>query len=326
MDKVFIVAPGNTVTGGPELCHQLADALNQDSKRAFIIYAPFDGRHETPTRYRHYNTHQARCEDVEPGSIVVLPEVYGDIVGTFPGCRVYMWWLSVGNFFKVVPPVNLDAAPSANVKRQQLKDISRHAALNLYQSDYARGWLESNGLQPASRLSDQLAGTYLDALACPPQGFRHNLIVYNPTKGLPRTEQVLRALARDGGPEPDIIPMANLSPASMHKLLSHAKVYLDFGGHPGKDRIPREAAALGCCVLTNTRGSAGNAVDVPIPDEFKINDRKHGWERRAARKIRVLLNDYDRQRSRFDHYRAVIAGEPAQFRADVRAVFERVPV
>ena len=52
--------------------------------------------------------------------------------------------------------------------------------------------------------------------------------------------------------------------------LSQAKVYIDFGGHPGKDRIPREAALCGCCVVTGRRGAAGNDVEVPINQSYKL--------------------------------------------------------
>lgn len=321
MDKVFIVVPGNTVTGGPELCHQLADTLNQTGKRAFILYYPFNDQFETPTRYRRYNTYTASRDDVEPGSIVVMPEVYGSLVGDFPDCVVYFWWLSVGNYFKIVAPTNLDTAPSANVKRRELQEIRRHAARHLYQSDYARTFLESMSMGPTHRLSDQLGDGYLEAIAAPPGWPRQDLVVYNPAKGLYRTRPILGALEKQFGPKLRVLPLAGMNPYQLRNILGRAKVYMDFGGHPGKDRLPREAAAYGCCVVTNRRGAAGNSVDVPIPDDCKIDDKKPGFERRAARKIMALVTDYDRQAPRFDPYRKVIAAEPAAFAADVAAVF-----
>lgn len=53
------------------------------------------------------------------------------------------------------------------------------------------------------------------------------------------------------------------------KLLSTAKVYIDFGNHAGKDRIPK-AAISGCCVITGKDGSAKFYEDVPIDEEFKF--------------------------------------------------------
>jgi hypothetical protein len=103
--------------------------------------------------------------------------------------------------------------------------------------------------------------------------------------------------------------------------LGRAKVYIDFGEHPGKDRIPREAAAMGACIIVNRRGSAANSVDIPIPGDFKIDDRRPGFETLAVEKINTLMSDFDRQATRFDAYRQSIAREPAGFAEDVRAVF-----
>lgn len=308
MGRIYIIAPANLATGGPELCHQLADTLNRESKRAFIVYYPFTRPHDTPAPYRHYTTHTAHIDDVEPGSTVVLPEVYGHLISDFPGCDVYFWWMSVANFYR---SAGEDAAA-------QLHAMRRHVGRHLYQSEYARRHLADLSLRPVARLSDHLSEGYLQAFAdCRP---RENVVVYNPTKGMDRTELVLRALARRVDP-PEAVPVKGMARDQVRELLGRAKVYIDFGGHPGKDRLPREAAACGACVLTNRRGSAANPMDVPIPAEFKINDRKPGFEQRAASKIRMLVADFDQQTRKFDAYRKVIAQEPEGFQADVATVF-----
>ncbi len=35
-----------------------------------------------------------------------------------------------------------------------------------------------------------------------------------------------------------------------------AKLYIDFGYHPGKERMPREACLLDCCLIIGKDGSA----------------------------------------------------------------------
>jgi hypothetical protein len=55
-------------------------------------------------------------------------------------------------------------------------------------------------------------------------------------------------------------------------LLKISKIYIDFGHHPGRDRIPRESAILGNCVITNSKGSAGFYNDIPINKEFKTSN------------------------------------------------------
>jgi hypothetical protein len=312
MSQVFIVCPGRSVSGGPELCHQLADTLNADTPgRAHVVYYPFGLGLFTPAPYRRYICDPAGIEDITPGSTVVLPEVYGHLVGSFDGCDVVFWWMSVNNFYR-------SASDRADA---QLADIRTHASRQLYQSEYARAFLHRVELGPVARLGDKLSTDYLDAIADPPTGQRPDVLVYNPAKGLGRSAAIVAALQKSLRGPPRVMRIENLERAEVKWVLSNAKVYIDFGEHPGKDRLPREAAALGCAVLTNRRGAAGNSIDVPIPEEFKIDDRKPRFERRVVEKIHLLLEDFTRQSHRFNGYRAMIAAEPAQFVDDARQAF-----
>uniref|UniRef100_UPI003F9645E5 hypothetical protein n=1 Tax=Mycobacterium sp. TaxID=1785 RepID=UPI003F9645E5 len=282
--------------------------------RAAIVYEPFEMAHLIPEPYRRYDALLARVEDIPPGSTVVLPEVYSRHLERFADCRIMFWWMSVNNFHKAVASTGASAGA-------EIEALQRHAGIHLYQSEYARGFLASADLAPAARLSDKLADDYIAAIGTPPTAGRRDLIAFNPAKGYARTEQIFYALTKSLRQAPQVVELKDRSREEIRRVLSEAKVYIDFGEHPGKDRLPREAAALGACVLTNRRGAAGNAVDLPIPEDCKIDDRKPKWERRAANKIHELLGDYTNQAPRFDEYRRQIAGEPHQFAADVAALF-----
>jgi hypothetical protein len=312
MTDIFVVCPGNTQSGGPELCHQLVDTLNADTPgRASILYYPFDHIFMTAPPYRCYNVQPASRLEVKPGSTVILPETYGSLLDDFPGCRMFFWWMSVNNFYR-------EAGATAAAK---LAQIRRQVSGNLYQSEYARTFCAGSGLTHVHRLGDRLSAGYLEAIAKPPAGQRRDIVAYNPAKGLGRTAQILRVLEMGLRAAPKVIAVQGLTAPQVQQVLATVKCYIDFGEHPGKDRLPREAAAMGACVLTNTRGAAGNKVDMPIPEEFKVDDRRRGFERRAAGKIRMLLGEFEQQRRRFDPYRAMIAAEPALFAADARAAF-----
>ena len=60
------------------------------------------------------------------------------------------------------------------------------------------------------------------------------------------------------------VPLFNMPRTQVIETLKQSKVYVDCGGHPGRDRIPREAALLGCIVVTNTAGTAECFEDVPL--------------------------------------------------------------
>ena len=322
MKKIFIVASGNAVSGGPEVLHQLGDSLNRYGRRAWMVYHPFNKLHETPDAYRRYNVSPVRLDQVEPGSIVVLPEVSASLIDRFPTAQVYFWWLSVDRFFDqaaYTPPLGILGARL--LVKIQLGTLRRRVAGHLYQSEYAREFLEAESFGPAARLGDFLADEYVQAATRSRQGPRENILVYNPAKGRQRTKAILRALAKSGRPMPQAVPLEGMTRDGVCELLKRAKVYMDFGGHPGKDRIPREAVALGACVLVNRRGSAANAVDVPISGDFKIDDRQRGFEKLAVEKIHMLMDDFEQLAPRLDDYRQSIALEPAGFLDDVNSAF-----
>lgn len=94
-------------------------------------------------------------------------------------------------------------------------------------------------------------------------------------------------------------------------MLLKAKVYIDFGPHPGMDRLPREAALCGCCVITNRQGAAAFHKDVPIPPQFKIDVRENDinasqYLDETFAVIKECVNSYDSMCGNFDDYRSWI--------------------
>ena len=116
------------------------------------------------------------------------------------------------------------------------------------------------------RLSDFISSTFFDGIETETI-IRKNIVLYNPKKGVEFTQKIM-----DTCPEFEWIALQNMSHEEMKQTMLTSKVYIDFGNHPGKDRIPREAALCGCCVITGKRGSAKNDVDVKIPPSYKFDD------------------------------------------------------
>jgi disulfide oxidoreductase YuzD len=99
-----------------------------------------------------------------------------------------------------------------------------------------------------------------------------------------------------------------------------AKIYIDFGHHPGKDRIPREMAACGCIVITGNEGTSASDVDVPVgPRKFKQHDGQYDYVD-IKNQIRNDLDNYlsgllDEHQTR---YRMNIRGEKNDVYSDVQ--------
>jgi len=63
------------------------------------------------------------------------------------------------------------------------------------------------------------------------------------------------------------MPIENMPADTVHETLLKSQIYIDFGHHPGKDRIPREAAMSGNIVFLHERGAAAFHLDHPL-DRF----------------------------------------------------------
>lgn len=319
--QVFVICPGGAVSGGPEVLHQLAGLLRSWEVPARIVYTPFDKPHSIPSPYVHYGVQVATFDEIAEGSIVIVPEVYEWLLTRLKNCRIYFWWLSVDNCSLAAWGKLRPILPRAWIERVALARIRKSTFAHLYQSEYARLFAEQHKLGPAFPLSDYLSSPFIAAAQSPRLGSKENVVLYNPAKGIERTEVVLAALAEQSPVPIEPLAIRDMTRDEVAAHLARAKVYIDFGNHPGKDRIPREAAASGCCVITNRRGSAANQIDVPIPPAYKFDDGDSDFARRAAKKISDVCMRFEDHAPDFDAYRRSIAAEPDRFAEQAAALF-----
>jgi hypothetical protein len=105
------------------------------------------------------------------------------------------------------------------------------------------------------------------------------------------------------------------------QLMSHAKIYIDFGNHPGRDRLPREAALLGCCIITGKSGSAKFYEDIPIDEKYKFEEKDENIEK-ILNCIQDILKDYETIVADFEQYRAIILDEKSEHKKILREIFK----
>lgn len=238
-----------------------------------------------------------------------------------------LWWLSVDNYADRVNTTHGHTFKS-NAAKEVLRLIKHwekkaynvkkdDIAFHLVQSIYAKNFCQQLKIpnQKILYLSDYLNDTYLlnakNNVTCK----KENRVLFNPKKGYEFTKLLMEA-----APDIDWVPLINLPYNEVVNLMQHSKVYIDFGNHPGKDRLPREAAVNGCCIITGKRGSAAYQEDVDIPVEFKFEDREEEI-REIIQKIRDIFASYDETKMKFDKYREKIYQEPQKFREDIKCIF-----
>lgn len=276
---IVALCPGGTVTGGPEALHQLVDSAVRQGIDAAICYEPHG---DTPVAYRHYRCPVVAENQIPPRSLVVVPELWAHEARRFSHSTTALWWLSVDN------------APAG------AHEIA--CGVHLAQSEYARLHLEERGHIPL------MLGDYTTTVFSDHGSTRRWAVAYNPTKG-----NDLAAKFAEENPEVEMVPISKMTTGEIVDLLNGVEVYVDFGHHPGKDRLPREAAACGAVVFVRDAGAASNDVDVPIPSEFKFRDV-------GALSVLVDSVQYRAAHQRQDGYRRTIRAERDTFDTQVRAL------
>lgn len=316
--RFFVCCPADLLTGGPEAVHQLVDALRAQGHEAYVSYHPFAPDHQVPPLYRRYDV-EARAPEDTAGSVVILPETLTALVPRFVEARTLIWWLSIDFYFKWGHRSRVadwfrhrrHVAMGRCLSLPRLRERCLHAA----QSEYARAFLEARGIT-AAPLSDYLDD---DLSTSAQERPRAPVVLYNPKKGLHVTVRLMAAC-----PELAFRPLQGLGRAELRDVLSGSMLYVDFGHHPGKDRLPREAAASGCVIITNRRGAAAFHEDVPLPDRYKLDDTRPGFVDEFRRLASEVVANFDACQRELAPYAAHVRDQKRLFFAEARALAERL--
>lgn len=323
--KVRVVCPGGAMTAGPEALHQLVAELNRLGQPAVIVYSPFDRTFETPEPYRKYAVPVERYAD-ERGELIVFPEIMPTDALRVTRAEAAIWCMSLNNYTCVRygnPLRDRFRYFKAWLKgKRPLGGINALRHLKHFaQSHHALTYLEARGFSVLPLTDSIPVYTAPDYLAMLPQRLvaacREDVILYNPSKGRAVTERLIRAY-----PQWQFKPLRGLNRQQLADAFLGAKVYIDFGHHPGRDRLPREAAVHGCCVVTARHGSAGNPVDVPIPDKYKLDPKASAFVEEFGHVIDAIFSDFSRCSTELEPYRLMVHREEEVFDAQIRRAFE----
>lgn len=295
--RIVAICPADVVTGGPEAQHQLVDMANDISPgSAAVCFHPFGESHEVTEAYRTYDVPTIARSEIPRDALVVLPEIWPDLIKTFTQ-RCGFWWLSWDNFWDW-------GTDSEAVKEEGM----RGAAVQLVQSDYARGRLaEQFGLQ-SMMLTDYINTSFRETADVE----KLPRVAVNPAKG-----KHLIEVFKEWYPDIDVIELADMSRDEVAAELAASSIYIDFGHHPGRDRMPREAALSDVVVITTNTGAAANRIDMPINRWYKVETMEAIGER-----VHEVLRNLPRHIAAQSHYREVVHGQQAVFRREVQQLLD----
>ncbi len=317
------LTPG-AFTGGPMALHQAAATMNAQGGQASVMYITdkelgagdqafaVEARSgETKVRMRKGLRQTRPDRRLDMFSVpqlqaaprdthFVVPEVWPDLATSLlnHGCpNVHLWWLSVDNF-----PLNL--------LNQLVNQRLIRACNNLCQSAYAADFVRRNGAESVAMLSDYVE---LEAVKTPkPLAARSYDIAYLPPKAR-GAEPLLEGLKTRFR----IVALQDMTRDQVVATLSDSKIFLDCGNHPGKDRVPREAALCGAIPVVRHEGAARFPQDVPLPDGLLLETSAFFDADLMQKRLDAVLKHAETFAPELDAYRATISAERAVFESEI---------
>ncbi len=325
MKKVYVLCPSFFKTGGTELLHQFVYTLNQNGCNATIAYY---GKSKESEEYlnpafKQYVTDYVLLDNViKEDAYFVIPEVKTIILKEINPKNCIVWWESVDNYRQTYlkdTHFNGLLRSSYHVLKRLCNrnksyegfNVLKQAKAHLVQSYYAKDFLNKHNINDnVYFLKDYINELYIQKESKVDLSKKENIVLYNPKKGRKVTKKIIKKFS-----DYKFVPLINMTNDEVQANLAKAKVYIDFGSHPGMDRFPREAALMHCCVITNKCGSAKFYEDVPIDDKYKFNDYHLNYKN-LKNTIDNCFDNYIYCDKEYNHYRDFIKSQYEEFIRD----------
>ncbi len=319
--KLQIVSPAGAQSGGPESLHNLASLAKRLGFDVEMVYFPFREGYQVPDRYVHYQVPVSTLKD-QSDVAVILPEVFCMQAFKLKNAKPMIWWLSVDFFERIKYYSFRDKVRYFLMALRGERPLRGVKALrgitHITKAAYDRAFLNKNGIN-GLQLAGPISNTYLQKDLAKAEQQRRDVILYSPRRDTKAAPALIAQF-----PEYEFVPLTGLNEEGLKDIYGSSKLYIDFGNHPGKERMPREAAACGCCVVTGLLGSAANDEDVPIPRRFKLDMNDPRFFDKFKAIVVDVFENFSRVSQEFEGYRQEIFADPAQQERDFLKIAEAI--
>ena len=316
--KTYILCPAYVETGGPESLHLLCHTLRNKNIECYMVYTnegPYKKGHPghgvidsspewmdhiilngKPNGYQQYNTISTIEIEDSPNNTIIIPEIYLNAANKFNHITKFIWWLASR------------ILPDGSYKQNEWFDFSKNREIkHLYNSKFAEHMLlqlnASQYFELKTFVNENIQSTNIE---------KENIICFNPKKGYEYTSKIIQQL----NSKFQFVPIQNMTANQIQNILSRSKLYIDFGHHPGRERLPREAALCNCCVISSFVGSAMFFEDMPIPESYKFEKTLDNINT-ICNLIESIMSDYLGHMKNFYYYKNILNNNKKQFDLNV---------
>ena len=315
--NIYIICPPKKATGGPEALHQLGYILNSLGFNAKMLYSKYKIDPVHPF-YKNYNVPYTMSIKDSVDNVIIIPESMTNLIAKYPLSQKKIWWLSL-DFYEILmnsreKKKNWIRKLLVPYKHTEYRFEPNKSVTHWYQSQRTKEFLMTKKLDnEIAYLCDYVTELFFDNL---PETFsKENIITYNPKKGLDKIQNYITLL-----PQYKWIPLTGMSREEMRDTLRKAKLHIDFGYFPGRDKIPREALISGVCLLTGREGTSAYKEDLGIPEKYKLHENEITTDK-ILELINYTMNNYDSVFDEFKDFRTFVINEKKNMIENAKKLF-----
>jgi len=322
----YIVCPANFASGGPEDLHQLAAEIRNNGYTVFMHYLEYKKKDfATPIHkeYEHFQLPYSQTVINRAQNVIIFPETYCLSLWdkSYNKMQKIVWWLSVTNFFLTLDKREkyLQKKNRNFIKRlykdqtiPSVDNVKKLNVLHIAHSYFSLDFLKQNNFNILGQIQDYMDDMFYEDEEI--KSKKENIVIYNGVKNGEFLEKI-----KLQSTDLNWLEMKNMTLFQIAECMKKAKVYVDFGYHPGKEKMPREACLLDCCLIIGKEGSAKFKEDMPIKDEYHFEKEEQNIPQ-IINVIRDCLINYDTKINCFLDYKNSLLKEKETFKSDVRKV------
>ena len=325
--RVVIICPAYLISGGPENLCQMYAALKKLGYEVYCFWVnPLDISNSIVKKHENGVTYLCKNSDVFVNSVyqkkynvnylnkdllldeetlVILPEIWSDFIFFFEKSKKAIAWLSI-SYLNVD---NLSQICTSLIKENKLGILE---CLHLAQAPWIQKVLRSWGAD-SLLIGDYISGRFfIDNSMDNTKNKAEKLITFFPRKG-----GNLARIFVNKYPDLDYVKLENFTEDEMIFVLDMAKIYIDFGYFPGKDRIPREAILRNCVIFIHNKGCASDIESFPIDDYFRFSEQDI-TDGTLYNKVQTALADYKNMKKLQESFKEQIYQEKDLFEARIK--------
>jgi len=317
--------------------------------------------HQNYLHFRCDHVSQSKVHDSKD-HIIVIPESRPDLIAKYKFSKKIIYWLSVDNFLVSISPISRSIAVKLlynlisssrfdliwffglSIFKQYLKNDRTYKRLlsNALKGEYYSSFARDKTVQipPADIhilqsyyvynflinfaktskmffLHEPLEDDYLNFSISKDR--KEDIVTWNTRKAYPITLKVIKALKKN---KVHVVDLENVGKGNMINILGKSKIFIDIGIHPGRDRPPREAVALGNIAVVNNHGGCFYYDDCMIEPPFKVDcyteSRCNINPKKVAEDILHYMENYEYYYKKyFSKFREYILEEPKLYQKEI---------